>query len=94
MYVRPATESDLTRMLEVYAGARAFMAAHGNPDQWGADNWPPEALIRTDIKSGKSFVCLSGTEPSPPDCGNIVGVFYFDFGPEPEPDYRGITGGS
>ena len=96
MYIRPAAESDLPRMMEIYALAREFMAAHGNPDQWGADNWPPRSLILNDIKRGKSFVCVSDNGVSPRDhtAGNIVGVFYFDFGPEPEPDYRGLTGGS
>lgn len=95
--IRPAEPADLPRIMEIYSGARVFMAAHGNPDQWGADNWPPESLILDDIMRGKSFVCVSDGSASPRVCvagGNIVGVFFFDFGPEPEPDYRGLTGGS
>ena len=49
MEIRKSTPADLPRILEIYAGARAFMAAHGNPRQWGATGWPPESLIRQDI---------------------------------------------
>ena len=49
MEVRKAVIEDLERIMELYAGARAFMAAHGNPHQWGDTNWPPEELIREDI---------------------------------------------
>ena len=38
--------------MEIYAYAREYMAAHGNPDQWGPTNWPPEDLIREDIRLG------------------------------------------
>ena len=30
MYIRKAAEGDLPRMMEIYAVARRFMAAHGN----------------------------------------------------------------
>lgn len=36
-------------MMEIYGFARKYMAEHGNPDQWGPMNWPPEALIHNDI---------------------------------------------
>ena len=49
MYIRKAAEGDLPRMMEIYAVARRFMAAHGNPNQWGPTNWPPEERIRADI---------------------------------------------
>ena len=49
MFVRKALESDIPRMMEIYALARTFMAEHGNPEQWGADNWPPEYLIRDGV---------------------------------------------
>lgn len=38
MYIRKAAEGDLPRMMEIYAVARRFMAAHGNPNQWGPTN--------------------------------------------------------
>ncbi len=81
--VRKTTEADLPRVMEIYAGARAFMAAHGNPRQWGPTCWPPEALIREDIRRGKSYVCVSD---------HVCGVFFFDHGPDVEPTYRAIEG--
>ena len=57
MKIRKTAEKDLVRVMEIYAHARRFMAEHGNPDQWGKRNWPPEELIRTDIKEGCSYVC-------------------------------------
>ena len=60
MNIRHATEADLPAMMKIYEYARAFMAEHGNPNQWGARNWPPESLIRQDIAAGKSYVCTHG----------------------------------
>ena len=86
MHIRKATEPDLSRIMEIYAIARVFMAEHGNPDQWGPTNWPPEPLVRNDIAQGKSFVCELD--------GRIVGVFFFDYGKDIEPAYACIEGGS
>ena len=83
--IRKATEQDLGRIMEIYACARRFMAEHGNPNQWGPTNWPPEALIRQDIARGNSYVCVSG--------GRVAGTFFFTFGRDIEPTYRNITGG-
>ncbi len=47
--IRKSAEADLDRIMEIYARARRFMAEHGNPNQWGPTNWPPESLIRQDI---------------------------------------------
>ena len=68
MTVRVASARDLARILEIYADARAFMRAHGNPDQWG-ENYPPEEMIREDVATGRSYVCVEGEE--------ILGVFYY-----------------
>ena len=62
------------------------MAQHGNPNQWGPTNWPPEALIQDDIRNGNSYVCIS-------EDGKIVGTFYFIQGPDIEPTYREIENG-
>lgn len=59
MKIRKATEDDIPRMMEIYSFARAFMAEHGNPNQWGPTNWPPEELLHEDIRAGNSYVCLS-----------------------------------
>lgn len=86
MDIRTATNQDLGRIMDVYAAAREFMAQNGNPNQWGPTNWPPEALVRDDIARGKSHVCVHD--------GRVVGVFFFDCGPDIEPTYRHIEDGS
>ena len=74
-------------MQEIYAYARSFMAEHGNPNQWGPTNWPPEALLRQDIRDGHSYVCLD-------EDGRVIGTFFFIFGEDIEPTYRVIEDGA
>lgn len=83
--IRRAEPGDLARIMAIYAHARTFMAAHGNPRQWGATGWPPERLIREDIDQGTSHVCLAGRR--------IVGTFFYDAGPDVEPAYLDIEDG-
>ncbi|MBQ7618687.1 MAG: N-acetyltransferase [Treponema sp.] len=84
--IRLSAEADVPRIMEIYAYARSFMAAHGNPKQWAQRNWPPEELIRQDIEAKKSYVCLADKK--------IVGVFFYDYGKDIEPTYAAIEGGS
>lgn len=70
MKIRHSTELDIGRMMEIYSFARKYMAEHGNPNQWGPTGWPPEELIRRDIQSGNSYVCLN-------DHDMVVGTFFF-----------------
>jgi hypothetical protein len=35
MQIRKPTEQDLDALMDLYAHARDFMAANGNPHQWG-----------------------------------------------------------
>lgn len=86
MQIRKSTEQDIPRMVEIYARARKFMADNGNPNQWGPTNWPPEALLHSDIAEGKSYVCIN-------DSGAVIGTFYFDSGYDIEPTYRVIHEG-
>ncbi|MBQ4425601.1 MAG: GNAT family N-acetyltransferase [Lachnospiraceae bacterium] len=86
MIIRKSTEEDIPRIMQIYAFARAFMAAHGNPNQWGPTNWPPEERIRRDVRERKSYVCVN-------DDGCVIGTFYFDQGKDIEPLYRDITEG-
>ena len=60
-------------MMEIYAHARAFMAEHGNPRQWGPTNWPPQDLIHQDIRKGNSYVCLNEDD-------KVIGTFFFVYG--------------
>ena len=87
MTIRQSTPQDLDRMMEIYAFARAFMAAHGNPNQWGPTQWPPRALIEQDIREGHSYVCVG-------DDGRVAGTFFFIQGMDVEPTYRNITDGA
>ena len=87
MKIRHSTEQDLSRMMEIYRYARDYMAEHGNPNQWGPTQWPPEDLILKDIQDGDSYVCLN-------DEGTAIGTFYFIFGKDIEPTYRNITDGA
>lgn len=86
MRIRKSTLQDLDRMTEIYAYARAFMARHGNPNQWGPTRWPPEVLLRQDIRDGNSYVCLNSAD-------RVIGTFFFTHGADIEPTYRDITDG-
>ena len=85
MKIRKSTEADFNRIMEIYAHARKFMAEHGNPNQWGATNWPPEEKIHNDIKIGKGYVCVD-------DNDRVIACFYYDFGDDIESTYREIDG--
>ncbi len=86
MIIRNSEEKDFARIMEIYSHARNFMKEHGNPNQWGPTNWPPEELIHEDIKNGNSFVCLN-------DEGKVVGTFFYIAGEDIEPTYRNIEDG-
>ncbi len=85
MDVRKATPADLDRQMAIYARARDFMAKTGNPNQWGPNRWPPEELIRSDVRNGDSYVCVG-------DDGRVIGTFFFAQGEDIEPTYREIDG--
>ena len=86
MRIRTSTEQDLDRIMHIYAHAREFMAATGNPNQWGPNQWPPRELIEQDIACGKGHVCEHE--------GRVVGVFFFDQGEAVEPTYAQIDDGA
>lgn len=75
---------DFDRIMEIYSYARNYMAKHGNPNQWGPTNWPPEDLIRNAIRDGNSYVCLN-------DEGTVIGTFFFLYGENIELTYQEIT---
>ena len=75
--VRNARLEDLNRIEEIYAYARAFMAANGNPNQWGKIN-PPSQQLLMDIENRLLFVIEDNT--------GIHGVFYFYIGADPTYD--------
>ena len=60
MIIRKSETSDLPRMLEIYEYARAFMAEHGNPNQWGPTGWPPKVEWRYIYFSLMAFLIVAG----------------------------------
>ncbi len=86
MEIRKSTLNDLDRMMAIYVRARAFMKEHGNPTQWGPNQWPPEALLRQDIQDGNSYVCVD-------EEGTVIGTFAFFFGKDIEPTFLHISDG-
>lgn len=82
--IRPAKVSDLPAMLEVYAAARAFMAANGNPHQWGDEGYPHRELLEQDIARGQSYVAEG-------EDGAVHGAFML--APGPDPTYAVIEDG-
>lgn len=72
--VRKAVWEDLSRIEEIYAYARRFMAQTGNPNQW-KNNHPPLSQLRQDIREGALYV-ITGEDA-------IHGVFYFCIGEDP-----------
>lgn len=85
MHIRKANTEDLEQILSIYAAAREFMVATGNPRQWAARCWPPEELIRRDIAREKCHVCE--------DAGELLAVFFYDFGKDIDPCYAVIEQG-
>lgn len=79
--VRITTLQDLEEIMQIYARAKDFMQAHGNPNQW--TNYPTEALIIEEIKRHHSFICLNESD-------NIIGTFCFIKGEDPT--YNTIEG--
>ena len=69
-----AENSDLPRILEIYAYARDFMRKTGNHTQW-RDHFPPEKLLMSDIEMGQLYVVKADQE--------IHGVFAFIIGEDP-----------
>ena len=75
MNIRLANTSDTNRIFEIYEYARAYMKAHGNPNQWGDDR-PEKSLTKDDIKNQRCYVME--------DDGHIFACFVFTIGFEKE----------
>ena len=86
MEIRKTTMEELDTVMELYAAARRFMVDTGNPRQWATRNWPPRDLLRRDIEQGRSHVCVNG--------GEILAVFYYEYGQNIDPTYRIIENGA
>ncbi len=75
--IRNTTKDDIPHLQEIFAIARRFMAETGNPHQWTED-YPSEELLRNDIESGDSYVCINDDR--------IVGTFVLRGGNDPTYD--------
>lgn len=72
--IRPATHTDLPAILEVYQAARSFMAANGNPTQWGT-TYPAPSVLEEDIRLCRLYVDEMDER--------VCGVFMFAIGDDP-----------
>ena len=79
--IRTATPEDLPALGLVYAAARRFMAANGNPTQW-SDRYPLPEDLEEDIAKGQLYVWVPG--------GTVHGAFVLQLGEEA--NYREIQG--
>ncbi len=82
MEIVRADPARLPEIMQIYAQARQYMAACGNPDQW-INGYPSESIVRADMEQGFCRMCVEN--------GEILGVFCFFIGQEPT--YRHISGG-
>ena len=71
---RLATPGELEPILGLYAAARAFMRAAGNPTQW-PEGYPPRESVAEDIARGTVYVAE--------EAGELLAVFTYEIGREP-----------
>lgn len=81
--IRHTEENDIPMVIEIFAKARKFMSETGNPHQW-AESYPSEELLKKDIASGDSYVCMRNER--------IVATFVLRGGIDPT--YNVIYGGA
>lgn len=72
--IRHATFNDLPEIARIYAAAKRFMAASGNPNQWNTV-YPDELTLTEDIEASRLYVCEIE--------GALRGVFAFILGEDP-----------
>lgn len=53
--IRRAQAEDMAEVMRIYAAARRFMRASGNPMQWGS-TYPPEETVKKDIVAGDLYI--------------------------------------
>lgn len=81
--ILPAKEEELSRILEIYDIAKAYMRESGNPNQWNSA-YPDPELLKEDIRKQRLYVIKKD--------GRIHGVFMLLL--EEEPTYSYIEDGS
>ena len=80
--IRNSKIEDIPEMLKTFAAAVQTMRNNGNLEQW--INYPPDGLLESDIRAGKSYVIESD--------GKLCGTFFFAL--EEEPTYLVIDDGA
>lgn len=78
LWIQQASIQDMDSILGIYARARDFMAASGNPNQW-KDGYPGRELLTGDIRKEELYVVKDGER--------ICGVFFFHIGEDPTYGY-------
>lgn len=84
MKIRKAKLEDVNAIQKIYDHAVNYMRKNNNPNQW-KKGYPGIDLIKSDIESGKSYLCVEEDQ--------ILAVFYFTAGEE-DPTYKRIFRGS
>ena len=74
MNIRKSELKDIPVILDIFAKARVYMKSHGNPTQW-EEGYPSETIVKNDIESGNSYVCVAD--------GEVVGTFTLIIGEDP-----------
>ncbi len=74
MNIRLTATEDIPAVMALYDGARQFMRAQGNADQW-TNGYPAEKLVEQDIALGRSYVCLEKDK--------LLAVFVLALGADP-----------
>jgi len=72
--IRPANTNDLDELQRIFAAARRYMAASGNPNQW-AEGYPSDELLLREIRSHHCYVMADNDRP--------YAAFCFIFGADP-----------
>ncbi len=81
--IRKATDADYSRIMEIYAAARAFMRENGNMTQW-VNGYPYPEIVSKDICGGNLYVvCSEGKTTA------VFGIFEGE-----DPTYTEIHGGN
>ncbi len=83
MEIRKTKQEEIDILLQIYAGAREFMARTGNPNQW-CGGYPSREQLCRDIADGISYVAVED--------GEIEATFVYFHGEDPT--YRIIEDGS
>ena len=81
MHIRPATYSEIGKLMAIFGNAKSIMRSSGNRHQWDG-NYPTEDIIRRDIDNGNCYVLCRK--------GDIIGTMALI--PGPDSTYAEIDG--